>query len=79
MAGGESVKKLSEGLLHTRGVDVLVGTPARVQEHIANGSLNLKHLTSVVIDEIDTMSDEFYERDVLKLLARLSKSKPPQV
>ena len=36
-----------------QGLDVLVGTPGRIQDLAASGSLQLKHVKKVVIDEVD--------------------------
>ena len=38
-----------------RGVQVIVGTPGRVMDHIRRGSLNLQHIHSLVLDEADEM------------------------
>ncbi len=38
-----------------RGVHVVVGTPGRVMDHLRRKSLNLDHLTSLVLDEADEM------------------------
>ena len=36
-----------------QGLDILVGTPGRILDLAANGSLQLKHVKKVVIDEVD--------------------------
>ncbi|MFM7006957.1 MAG: DEAD/DEAH box helicase [Flavobacteriales bacterium] len=36
-----------------QGLDILVGTPGRVHDLAASGSLQLKHIKKVVIDEVD--------------------------
>ena len=36
-----------------QGLDVLVGTPGRIRDLAASGSLQLKHVKKVVIDEVD--------------------------
>jgi ATP-dependent RNA helicase DeaD len=38
-----------------RGVHVVVGTPGRVMDHMRRGTLNLEHLTTLVLDEADEM------------------------
>ncbi|MCK5895132.1 MAG: DEAD/DEAH box helicase [Endozoicomonadaceae bacterium] len=38
-----------------RGVQVVVGTPGRVMDHIRRGTLNLKTLAALVLDEADEM------------------------
>jgi len=38
-----------------RGVDVVVGTPGRVMDHMRQGTLNTSHLGCLVLDEADEM------------------------
>lgn len=38
-----------------RGVDVVVGTPGRVMDHLRRGTLNLDDLKTIVLDEADEM------------------------
>ena len=38
-----------------RGVQVVVGTPGRIQDHLRRGTLKLEHLACVVLDEADEM------------------------
>lgn len=38
-----------------RGVQVVVGTPGRVMDHMRRGTLNLEQLTTLVLDEADEM------------------------
>ena len=38
-----------------RGVHVVVGTPGRVMDHMRKGTMNLKGLTTLVLDEADEM------------------------
>lgn len=45
------------------GAHIVVGTPGRIQEHLRKGSLSLKHLQMLVLDEADRMLDMgFYDR-----------------
>jgi ATP-dependent RNA helicase DeaD len=39
----------------SRGVQVVVGTPGRVQDHLNRGTLKLDHVAAVVLDEADEM------------------------
>ena len=43
------------------GIDVLVSTPGRIAQHRENGSLYLSNLQTVIIDEADTMINDFQE------------------
>jgi len=55
-----------------RGIDVLVGTPGRILDHLSkNGPnvLNLSKLEYVVLDEVDRMLDMGFSEDVEKILS----------
>lgn len=49
--GGANINTQAAMIL--QGLDVLVGTPGRIFDLTANGSLQLKHVKKVVIDEVD--------------------------
>lgn len=52
-----------------RGVDVLVGTPGRIKDLVEKGSLDLKKLKYVVLDEVDRMLDMGFAPDVEELIS----------
>src|SRR5512147_2264959 len=52
-----------------RGVDVVVGTPGRLNDLIERNSLNIKHVRTVVLDEADEMLNMGFIEDVEKILA----------
>lgn len=49
--GGANIN--TQAAMVLQGLDVLVGTPGRIFDLAANGSLQLKHTKKVVIDEVD--------------------------
>ncbi|MDO8188078.1 DEAD/DEAH box helicase [Conexibacter sp. JD483] len=51
-----------------RGVDVVVGTPGRVQDHISRGTLPLGALEMVVLDEADEMLDMGFADEIEAIL-----------
>ena len=51
-----------------RGVDVVVGTPGRVMDHINRGTLRLADLHTVVLDEADEMLDMGFAEDIEAIL-----------
>jgi len=54
-----------------RGIDVLVGTPGRILDHLTKTGpnvLSLSHLEYVVLDEVDRMLDMGFSEDVEKIL-----------
>jgi len=46
------------------GVDVVVGTPGRVLDHLNRGSLDLDRLSTLVLDEADEMLDMGFAEDL---------------
>jgi ATP-dependent RNA helicase DeaD len=65
--GGQPIGRQLGSL--SRGVDVVVGTPGRVLDHIARGSLRLSSLMMVVLDEADEMLDMGFAEDIESILA----------
>ena len=53
----------------SRGVQVVVGTPGRVQDHLRRGTLKLEHLKALVLDEADEMLRMGFIDDVENILA----------
>jgi ATP-dependent RNA helicase DeaD len=51
-----------------RGVDIVVGTPGRVIDHISRGTLDLSDLRTVVLDEADEMLDMGFAEDIEAIL-----------
>ncbi|HEY5672506.1 MAG TPA: DEAD/DEAH box helicase [Malonomonas sp.] len=51
-----------------RGVQAIVGTPGRIQDHLNRGTLKLDKLTCVVIDEADEMLKMGFVDDVEQIL-----------
>jgi ATP-dependent RNA helicase DeaD len=58
-----------------RGADVIVGTPGRVLDHLARGSLDLRSVGTVVLDEADRMLDIGFRPDIEKILRRCPKER----
>jgi ATP-dependent RNA helicase DeaD len=52
-----------------RGAHIVVGTPGRLVDHIARGTLQLSAVTFVVLDEADRMLDMGFREDIEKILA----------
>jgi ATP-dependent RNA helicase DeaD len=51
-----------------RGVDIVVGTPGRVIDHINRGTLKMDQLRTVVLDEADEMLDMGFAEDIEAIL-----------
>ncbi|MBM4434499.1 MAG: DEAD/DEAH box helicase [Chloroflexi bacterium] len=54
-----------------RGVGVVVGTPGRILDHIDRGTLDLRGIEIVVLDEADRLLDMGFAPDVRKLLRKM--------
>ncbi|MFJ6652724.1 DEAD/DEAH box helicase [Microbacterium sp. NPDC091313] len=52
-----------------RGVQVVVGTPGRIMDHLAKGTLDLSELRFLVLDEADEMLRMGFAEDVESILA----------
>ncbi|HXR44315.1 MAG TPA: DEAD/DEAH box helicase, partial [Pseudolysinimonas sp.] len=55
-----------------RGVDIVIGTPGRVQDLIAQGRLDLSHVVITVLDEADHMCELGFLEPVQEILRRTS-------
>jgi len=71
-----------------RGVQVVVGTPGRIIDHLDRGTLDLDKLRFVVLDEADEMLNMGFAEDVESILSRtpagrqvalFSATMPPQI
>jgi ATP-dependent RNA helicase DeaD len=71
--GGKPIRGQIEKL--QRGAEVVIGTPGRVLDHIARGTLELKDLKIVVLDEADRMLDIGFRPDIEKILRRCPKTR----
>ena len=69
--GGKPIKSQISRL--ERGVDVVIGTPGRVIDHLTRGTLDLRGLHCVVLDEADRMLDIGFRPDIEKILRRCPK------
>ena len=51
-----------------RGVEIVVATPGRLIDHLKRGSIDLKDVTHIVLDEADTMLDMGFIDDIQFIL-----------
>ena len=58
-----------------RGVDILIATPGRLMEMVADRHVNLGDVEVFVLDEADRMLDMGFIRDVRKIIASLPASR----
>ncbi len=64
--GGTSIERQIKAL--AKGVQVVVGTPGRVIDHIERKTLKLKDVRIVVLDEADEMLDMGFVEDITRIL-----------
>ncbi len=67
--GGQAYERQLRGL--QRGVQIVVGTPGRVMDHMRRGSLSLEYTRYFVLDEADEMLDMGFIDDVDWILSQI--------
>lgn len=84
--GGQQIRKQLTEL--KKGISIAVGSPGRVLDHLARGTLSLQFVKYVVLDEADRMLDIGFRPDIERILRRcpqqrqtllLSATLPPPV
>jgi len=65
--GGQSYDRQFRAL--ESGVQIVIGTPGRVMDHMERGTLRLDSLKMVVLDEADRMLDMGFRDDIEKILS----------
>ncbi len=58
-----------------RGVGVVIGTPGRLLDHIERGTLDLRGIEIVILDEADRLLDMGFAPDVRRLLRKMPKDR----
>ena len=71
--GGQPIGRQLRAL--DRGADVVVATPGRALDHITRGTLDLRGLGIVVLDEADEMLDMGFAEDIEAILGNTPKSR----
>lgn len=66
--GGQSIDRQQEQL--RRGAQIVVGTPGRILDLLNRGTLSLKNLGWLVLDEADEMLNMGFIQDVEKILSK---------
>lgn len=71
--GGANIKTQQAAI--AQGVDVVVGTPGRINDLILNGSIGPKQIKKLVIDEVDQMLNLGFRASLLQLLDLLAEKR----
>ncbi|MBQ4496581.1 MAG: DEAD/DEAH box helicase [Spirochaetaceae bacterium] len=53
-----------------RGVEIVVGTPGRVKDHLERGSLNIANIDYFILDEADEMLDMGFIEDIEEIFSQ---------
>ena len=64
--GGESIERQILGL--KKGVQIIVGTPGRVMDHMRRRTIKLDNVKMVILDEADEMLNMGFEEDIETIL-----------
>lgn len=54
-----------------QGVDIIVATPGRLLDHLQRGTVDLRHVETLVLDEADRMLDMGFIHDIRKVMKAL--------
>ena len=57
-----------------RGLDIVVGTPGRIIDHIERGTLKLDQLSYFILDEADQMLDMGFEEEIQKVVDAIPRT-----
>jgi ATP-dependent RNA helicase DeaD len=71
--GGQSYDRQFRAL--EAGVQIVIGTPGRVMDHMERGTLRLDALKLVVLDEADRMLDMGFRDDIEKILSAVPEQR----
>ncbi len=75
--GGVAIGPQADALAD--GVEIVVGTPGRILDHLRRGTLDLSQAKMACLDEADEMLSMGFLEDVTKILRQLPKDPKPQV
>lgn len=67
--GGVSMVEQMHAL--KRGAHIVVGTPGRLNDHLRRGTMSLKALETLVLDEADTMLDMGFKEEVDEIMTTM--------
>jgi ATP-dependent RNA helicase DeaD len=71
--GGQSYDRQIRALKH--GAQIVIGTPGRILDHLARGTLVLSKVRMVVLDESDEMLDMGFRDDIEEVLRSVPKNR----
>ncbi|MEJ6121781.1 ATP-dependent RNA helicase DbpA [Vibrio sp. 2-Bac 85] len=73
LCGGTPLSPQAASLEH--GAHIIVGTPGRLQDHLSRGSLNLEHVSVLVLDEADRMLEMGFQDAIDSIIEHSPKQR----
>lgn len=73
--GGDGFSYEQQKRSLTDGVNIIVATPGRLIAHLTSGTINLKHLKHLVLDEADRMLDMGFYEDIVRIISYLPEKR----
>lgn len=73
LCGGNKIAPQVASLEH--GAHCIVGTPGRIEDHLSKRSLNLRGVSTLVLDEADKMLDMGFSEAIDKILSYIPKKR----
>src|SRR3954465_15772330 len=67
--GGQSYERQFYGL--KQGVQIVIGTPGRVMDHMRRGTMRLENVKMAILDEADVMLDMGFREDIEFILKEM--------
>ncbi|DAB40140.1 MAG TPA: ATP-dependent RNA helicase DbpA [Sulfurovum sp. UBA12169] len=71
--GGVPLRTQAQSL--AKGAHILIGTPGRIQDHLAKETLVLDSINTLVLDEADRMLDMGFYDEIIKIGSNMPRSK----
>ena len=71
--GGVPLRAQAESL--AKGAHILIGTPGRIQDHLAKETLVLKSIKTLILDEADRMLDMGFYDEIVKIGSNIPRNK----
>src|SRR3990172_9477978 len=71
--GGQPIERQINGL--RKGVQIIIGTPGRVMDHLDRRTLKLDGVKIVILDEADEMLDMGFREDIETIMRKIPKQR----
>ncbi len=73
LCGGVPLRAQADSL--AKGAHILIGTPGRIQDHLAKETLTLESIKTLVLDEADRMLDMGFYDEIVKIGSNMPRAK----